>query len=83
MLVWGDPRMRTQILIITAVNLLFALAGGGLAALVGGMIGGAGTVYLLQSGPNRGWKPRTPVLLIAGVCAVFIVLAVLRGGISF
>ena len=79
--VWNDPRMRTQILIITAVNLLFALTGGGLPALVGGMIGGAGTVYLLQSGPSRGWKPRTPVLIIAGVCVILVVLTVLRGGI--
>ena len=81
--VWNDPRARTQILIITAINLLFALTGGGLPALVGGMIGGAGTVYLLQSGPSRGWKPRTPVLIITGVCAVLIVLTVVRGGISF
>jgi membrane associated rhomboid family serine protease len=81
--VWGDPRMRTQILIITAVNLLFALTGGGLPMLVGGMIGGAGTVYLLQSGPNRGWKPRTPVLIIVGVCVVFVALAVVRGGLPF
>ncbi len=80
--VWNDPRARTQILIITAINLLFALSGGGLPALVGGMIGGAGTIYLLQSGPNRGWKPRTPVLIIAGVCAVFMALAIARGGIS-
>lgn len=79
--VWSDPRMRTQILIITAVNLLFALVGNGLPALVGGMIGGAGTVYLLQSGPSRGWKPRTPVLIIVGVCVVLVALAVVRGGI--
>jgi membrane associated rhomboid family serine protease len=77
--VWGDPRMRTQILIITAVNLLFALSGGGLPALVGGMIGGAGTVYLLGSGPARGWQPRTPVLIIVGVCVVFVALTVVRG----
>jgi hypothetical protein len=80
--VWGDPRMRTQILIITAINLLFALTSGGLPALVGGMVGGAGTIYLLQSGPNRGWKPRTPVLIIAGVCVVFVALAVVRGGVA-
>jgi hypothetical protein len=80
--VWGDPRMRSQILIITAVNLLFALVGSGLPALVGGMVGGAGTVYLLASGPTRGWKTRTPVLIIAGVCVVLVALAVLQGGIS-
>lgn len=80
--VWGDPRLRSQILIMTAVNLLLALALGGLPALVGGMIGGGGTVYLLSSGPSRGWRPRTPVLIVAGVCAAVIVLTVLRGGIA-
>ena len=80
--VWGDPRMRTQILVITAVNLLFALTGGGLPALVGGMVGGGGTLYLLQSGPSRGWKPRTPVLIIAAVCVVFVALTILQGGIA-
>jgi hypothetical protein len=80
--VWGDPRLRSQILIITAVNLLFALVGNSLPALVGGMIGGAGTVYLAAVGPSRGWKARTPVLIIAGVCVGLVALTVLRGGIA-
>jgi membrane associated rhomboid family serine protease len=79
--VWGDQRMRTQILVITAINLLIALALGGLPAIVGGMIGGAGTVWLLEQGPARGWKPRTPVLIAVGACAVIAVLAILRGGV--
>lgn len=80
--VWNDPRLRAQILIMTAVNLLLALALGGLPALVGGMVGGAGTVYLLGIGPARGWKPRTPALIIGAVCAALIVLTVLRGGFA-
>ncbi|RIX30126.1 rhomboid family intramembrane serine protease [Amnibacterium setariae] len=81
--VWGDPRLRSQILIITGINLLLSLTmgGAGLPALVGGMIGGAGTMYLLRVGPDRGWKPRTPVLIVAGVCALLIVLSVVRFGI--
>lgn len=80
--VWGDPQLRTQILIVTAINLLIALALGGLPALVGGMIGGAGTIWLVNTGPSRGWKPRTPVLIVAGVCALLIVLTVAQGGIA-
>jgi len=80
--VWGDARLRTQILVITGINLLLALTmgGSGLPALVGGMIGGAGTMHLLRIGPDRGWRPRTPVLIVAGVCAVLIVLATVRFG---
>lgn len=79
--VWGDQRARSQILIITAVNLLLALALGGLPAIVGGMIGGAGSVYLLNIGPSRGWKPRTPVLLILLACVVLVALTIVRGGV--
>ena len=79
--VWGDQRARTQILIVTAINLLLALALGGLPAIVGGMIGGAGSVYLLNTGPSRGWKPRTPVLLILLACVVLVGLTIVRGGV--
>lgn len=79
--VWGDPRVRTQILIMIGINLLISLAfgGGSLPALVGGMLGGAGVLYLHRTGPARGWKPRTPAVITVGVCAGLIVLAVLRG----
>lgn len=79
--VWADQRLRVQILVMTAINLLIALALGGLPALVGGMIGGAGCLWLLRTAPDRGWKPRTPVLITVGVCAVFVLLAVGRGGL--
>lgn len=79
--VWGDQRARSQILVVSAINLLLALALGGLPAIVGGMIGGAGTIYLLSTGPTRGWKPRTPTLLIVGVCVALVALTVLRTGV--
>ena len=82
--VWSDPRVRTQILIMIGVNLLISLAFGGsnLPALVGGMIGGAGVLFLLRTGPTRGWQPRTPVVITGAVCAGLVLLAVLRGAAS-
>ena len=67
---------------MTAINLLFSLALGGLPLVVGGMIGGAGTLWLLRTGPERGWKPRTPALIAVAVCVVLAVLAVLRTGVA-
>ena len=81
--VWQDQQVRTQILVMIGINLLISLlfGGAGLAALVGGMIGGAGFLYLLRTGPDRGWKARTPLLITVGVCFLFVALAVVRGGI--
>ncbi len=81
--VWQDSRVRTQIIVMIAINLLIAITSpGGLPALVGGMVGGAGTLWLLRTGPERGWKPRTPALIVVGVCAVFVLLAVASGGVG-
>ena len=81
--VWDDRQVRTQILIMIGINLLIsvALGGAGLPALVGGMLGGAGSLWLIRNGPGKGWKVRTPALIIGAVCAGLVVLAVLRGGI--
>lgn len=79
--VWSDQRLRTQILVVTGINLLLALALGGLPAIVGGMVGGAGVLYLLQVGPARGWKPRTPVLIAVAGCVGIAALAILRTGV--
>ena len=79
--VWDQPQLRVQILVMTAINLLLAVALGGLAGLVGGMIGGAGTLWLLRVGPSRGWRPRTPVLIVVGVCVLLVALTILRTGV--
>ena len=78
--VWHEPQMRTQILIMIGINLLISVAfgGNGLPALVGGMVGGAGALYLIRSGPDRGWRSRTPLLIIGAVCVGLVLLAVLR-----
>lgn len=81
--VWDDRQVRSQILIMIAINLLLSivLSGGlSLPALVGGIVGGAGSLYLLRSAPSR-WKPRTPALIIGATCAGLILVAALRGGV--
>jgi membrane associated rhomboid family serine protease len=79
--VWEDQRVRVQILIMIGINLLLTLALGayGLPALVGGMVGGAGTLYVLRLALDRGWKSRTPVLVLGAGCAVLVLIAVVRG----
>ena len=79
--VWDDARVRTQILIMIAINLLLTIVVGGassLAMLVGAMIAGAGATYLFRIAPDRGWQPRTPGLILAGGCAVLVAFAVVR-----
>jgi membrane associated rhomboid family serine protease len=78
--VWNEPQLRTQILVMIGINLLLSLVlgGGGLAALIGGMLGGGGALWLLRSGPDRGWKARTPLLIIGAVCVGMILIAGLR-----
>lgn len=79
--VWDDRQVRSQILIMIAVNLLLTIVLGAsnLPAIVGGMIGGAGALWLLRNAPST-WKPRTPALVIGAVCAGLVLVAVLRGG---
>jgi membrane associated rhomboid family serine protease len=79
-LVWNEPQLRTQILVMIGINLLLSLVlgGGGLAALIGGMLGGGGALWLLRSGPDRGWKARTPLLIIGAVCVGMILIAGFR-----
>ncbi|WP_375387604.1 rhomboid family intramembrane serine protease [uncultured Amnibacterium sp.] len=78
--VWQEPQMRTQILIMIGINLLISLVFGGqnLPALIGGMVGGAGALHLLRSGPDRGWKQRTPLLIIGAVGVGLVLVATLR-----
>jgi membrane associated rhomboid family serine protease len=78
--VWQEPQIRTQILIMIGINLLLTLvmSSSNLPALVGGMVGGAGALYLLRSGPDRGWKARTPMLIIGAVCVGMVAIAALR-----
>jgi membrane associated rhomboid family serine protease len=76
-LVWPDQRIRVQVLVMIGFNLLLTLAlgGYGLPALVGGLLAGAGTTYVL-----RGDRPgRRPWLILGASTAVLVLLALLRG----
>jgi membrane associated rhomboid family serine protease len=81
-LVWSDQRIRVQILVMIGLNLLLSLAFGGfgLAALVGGLLAGAGTMYVLHSAADHPrWRPHTPALWIGAPTAVLVLLAIARG----
>ncbi len=77
--VWSYPPARTQALVIIGINLLISVAlnPGGLPALIGGLIAGAGVLYLFQRYDGR--RIRTAYLIIAAVAGAFIVLAMIRG----
>lgn len=78
-LVWQDQRIRVQILVMIGFNLVLSLAlgGGGLPALVGGLVAGAGTTYVLRIAEDR--RGRRPWLILGASTAALVVLAVLRG----
>jgi membrane associated rhomboid family serine protease len=79
---WQSPQVRTQILIMLGINLLLVLVlsgGYGLPELVGGLIGGAGMTYVFRIAPDRGWKPRTPTLLVGGASVLIAVIAIVSG----
>ena len=78
--VWSEPQLRTQILVMIGINLLLSLVlgGSGLPALIGGMLGGGGALWLLRTGPDRGWKSRTPLLIVGAVCVGMILIAAFR-----
>lgn len=78
---WAYPPARVQGLILVGLNLLFVLAfaPGSLPMIVGGLIAGAGTVFLFQRYDERpAAQARTPYLISGGAALLFVVLAVLR-----
>lgn len=77
-LIWQYPQVRVQVLVIIGLNLLLSLALGArtLPALIGGLIAGAGAMFLLQRYEGR--RVRTAYLIIAGVAGGFVLLAILR-----
>jgi membrane associated rhomboid family serine protease len=78
---WNIPPARTQALVIIAINVLINLVmgGGTLPAIVGGLVGGAGATFLLRHFEHRaGSRASTPYLIIGGVLALFVVLAIVR-----
>jgi membrane associated rhomboid family serine protease len=83
--VWSQTAIRNQILIVLGINLLFTLVlGGNLAGLVGGLAGGVAASLLFRRFDNRQRSAAaTPYLLLFGGVAVLIVLAAVRGVLTF
>ncbi|MCS0500107.1 rhomboid family intramembrane serine protease [Protaetiibacter mangrovi] len=83
-LMWSYPPARMQILVVLAINLVInlALGGGSLPLIIGGLLAGAGSTYLLQFYDDRARsKPSTPYLIIAaGAIALAAVAVVVNLG---
>jgi membrane associated rhomboid family serine protease len=78
---WAYPPARVQGLILVGLNLLFVLAFAptSLPMIVGGLVAGAGTVFLFQRYDDRpAAQARVPYLISGGVALAFVVLAILR-----
>jgi membrane associated rhomboid family serine protease len=78
---WAYPPARVQGLILVGLNLLFVLAFAptSLPMIVGGLIAGAGTVFLFQRYDDRPTaQARIPYLISGGVALGFVLLALLR-----
>lgn len=78
-LMWSYPPARTQILVVLAINLAInlALGGGSLPLIIGGLLAGAGSTYLLQFYAERPrTKASTPYLIIGGAVVALAAVAV-------
>lgn len=78
--VWSYPPARVQVLVMIGINLLISLAFGGffLPLIIGGLIGGAGSTWLFQRADTSRTSSRRTSLIIGGVVAAFILVAILR-----
>lgn len=80
-LIWSHPPARTQALIFTGINLLIVLflSPSYLPQIIGGLIAGAGAIYLFQRDEGR---PTSRIgrsnLIIWAVVGVFIAAALVR-----
>lgn len=78
---WAYPPARAQVLIMIGINFVISITFGRgffLPALVGGLIAGAGAMYLFQRYDARARSnPRTPYLIIWAVVFGFIALAII------
>lgn len=80
LLMWSYPAARNQILVILVLNLAINLAFGGssLPLILGGLLAGAGSTYLLQFYAERARsKPSTPYLIIGAAVVGLAIIAVL------
>ncbi len=80
--VWSNPPVRTQFLIVLAINFVvtLVLSPAFLPQIIGGLLGGLGAILLFRFFDDRTRsRPSAPYLAIAGGVAVFIAIAIVRG----
>jgi membrane associated rhomboid family serine protease len=80
--VWDQPTVRNRVLITMVVWFLVSLFFGNIIAVIGGALGGIGTILLLRryEGRTTG-RSSTPYLILAAALAVLIALAILSSTI--
>ena len=83
--IWGSPAARTQFLILFGVYLLITivLSPTLLFEVIGGIIGGAGSAYLLHRYEDTPRLARRASLIIAGSLVALVAIAVLRSVLAF
>jgi membrane associated rhomboid family serine protease len=76
---WESPAVRTRLLISIGFYVVFTLvlSPGLLAEVVGGIVGGTGSAYLLRRFEGR--RERTAFLIVAAGLAALIAIALVRG----
>ncbi|MEO8262087.1 MAG: rhomboid family intramembrane serine protease [Pseudolysinimonas sp.] len=79
-LVWPHPAARNRLLVSIVIWLIISLfLGGNILALIGGALSGIGATLLLRRYDDLPRsRPGTPYLIIGGVLAILIILAILR-----
>jgi membrane associated rhomboid family serine protease len=78
--IWGSPAARTQFLILFGVYLLITivLSPSLLFEVIGGIIGGTGSAYLLHRYEDTPRLTRRAHLIIAGSLVALVAIAILR-----
>ena len=83
--IWGSPQARTQFLILFGVYLLITivLSPTLLFEVIGGIIGGTGSAYLLHRYEDTPRLTRRAQLIIAGSLVALVAIALLRSLLAY
>ena len=82
--VWPSPQARTRLLVTLAIYVLIVIvfSPNALPELIGGILGGAGSAYLLHRNEDSPRGMRNAYLIIAGVLVLLVAIAIVRGLIA-
>ncbi|MEP6841952.1 MAG: rhomboid family intramembrane serine protease [Pseudolysinimonas sp.] len=82
--IWGSPAARTQFLILLGVYVLITivLSPSLLFEVIGGIVGGAGSAYLLHRYEDTPRLTQRSYLIIVGSLVVLVAIAVVRSSLA-